>query len=114
MKKTFCILMLCLACGVLPGGAQTARYACRNLQQLAAELGREYDIDCTRARQVPLGRNVLVVTQDSLRRVDHIGLQVFPEHIVRDNPSPVYRFVERYLLELYLRREQPTPAQRLA
>ena len=84
MKKTFCILMLCLACGVLPGGAQTARYACRNLQQLAAELGREYDIDCTRARQVPLGRNVLVVTQDSLRRVDHIGLQVFPEHIVRD------------------------------
>lgn len=114
MKKTFCIMMLCLACGVLPGGAQTARYACRNLQQLAAELGREYDIDCTRARQVPLGRNVLVVTQDSLRRVDHIGLQVFPEHIVRDNPSPVYRFVERYLLELYLRREQPTPAQRLA
>ena len=113
MKKTFCIMMLCLACGVLPGGAQTARYACRNLQQLAAELGREYDIDCTRARQVPLGRNVLVVTQDSLRRVDHIGLQVFPEHIVRDNPSPVYRFVERYLLELYLRRELPTPEQRL-
>ena len=39
MKKTFCIMMLCLACGVLPGGAQTARYACRNLQQLAPSWG---------------------------------------------------------------------------
>ena len=99
--------------GILTLAAQTPRYANRNLQQLAAQVQAECGMDCTRPGTAPFGQNRLVVTQDSLGRIDHIGLALFPETIVRENPSPVYRFVERYLLELYLRRELPTPEQRL-
>ena len=99
--------------GILTLTAQTTRYANRNLQQLAAQVQAECGMDCTRPGTAPFGQNRLVVTQDSLGRIDHIGLALFPETIASENPSPVYRFVERYLLELYLRRELPTPEQRL-
>lgn len=116
MKPFICIPVLCLALlfGLVASAtARTARFATRNLQQMAERLQSEYGIDCTRPGTPAFGQNRLVVTADPLRRIDHIGLAIFPEQIIRENPSPVYRFVERYLLELYLFPELPTPEQRL-
>ena len=110
IRTYLAVVCLCLAAHA---AAQAPRFANGNLQRLAGQLQAEYGLDCTRPGTQELGQNRLVVTQDSLRRIDHIGLALFPESIVRENPSPVYRFVERYLLELYLPQEQPTPEQRL-
>lgn len=110
IRTYLAVLCLCLAA---TAAAQAPRFANGNLQRLAGQLQAEYGLDCTRPGTQEFGQNRLVVTQDSLRRIDHIGLALFPESIVRENPSPVYRFVERYLLELYLPQEQPTPEQRL-
>ncbi len=110
IRTYLAVLCLCLAA---TAAAQAPRFANGNLQRLAGQLQAEYGLDCTRPGTQEFGQNRLVVTQDSLRRIDHIGLSLFPESIVRENPSPVYRFVERYLLELYLPQEQPTPEQRL-
>ena len=104
------LLWLCLA---TTAAAQVPRFANSNLQRLAGQLQAEYGLDCTQPGTKAFGQNRLVVTQDSLGRINHIGLALFPAHIVRENPSPVYRFVERYLLELYLCHELPTPEQRL-
>lgn len=113
MNLTRIYLALILSCLCSGAVAQMPRFANRNLQQLAEQLRTEYSIDCTEPGTMPFGKNLLVVTQDSLRRIDHIGLALFPAHITGENPSPVYHFVERYLLELYLRQELPTPEQRL-
>ena len=110
IRTYLAVVCLCLAAHAV---AQAPRFANGNLQRLAGQLQAEYGLDCTRPGTQELGQNRLVVTQDSLRRIDHIGLALFPESIVRENPSPVYHFVERYLLELYLPQEQPTPEQRL-
>lgn len=113
MKLKSILTFLLWLCLVATATAQTPRFANRNLQELAGQLQTEYGLDCTQPGTKAFGQNRLVVTQDSLGRIDHIGLALFPAHIVRENPSPVYRFVERYLLELYLSRELPTPEQRL-
>lgn len=105
-------LLFCLT-AVFPLAAQSPRFSSHVLQQLAATLQSRYGIDCSRTGVVPLGENELVVTKDTLGRIDHIGFRLFPPQIAAENPSPVYRFVERYLLELYLCGELPTPARRL-
>lgn len=104
--------LLCLA-AMLPLAAQSPRYSSHVLRQLAATLQSRYGADCSRAGVMPLGENELVVAKDTLGRIDHIGFRLFPPQVAAENPSPVYRFVERYLLELYLCEELPTPAQRL-
>lgn len=110
LRIHFCLLLLYFAA---TASAQSARFANRHLQQLAATLQAEYGTDCTRPGIFGFGENRLRVTKAPSGCIAHIGLVLFPENIVRDNPSPVYAFVERYLLELYLSQENPTPEQRL-
>lgn len=93
--------------------AQTSRFANRNLRQLAAALEASYEVDCTRPGTTAFGRKRFVVEQDSLGRIVHIGLKIFPDEIVRKYPSPVYHFVERYLLELYLQSDPAETNRRL-
>ena len=108
------MLLHCLPLVVaLQATAQTTRFACNNLQRLAATLQEEHGMDGSRPHKERLGQNIVVLTQDSLGQIDHIGFHIFPDYIVSENPSPVYQFVERYLLELYLYPELPTPEQRL-
>lgn len=108
------MLLVCLLLvTALQAAAQTTRFACNNLQRLATTLQEEHDMDGSRPHNARLGQNTVVLAQDSLGQIDHIGFHIFPDYIVSENPSPVYRFVERYLLELYLYPELPTPEQRL-
>lgn len=44
----------------------------------------------------------LNVTKNSAGSTTHIGFRLFSEASKADYPSPVYHFIERYLLELYL------------
>lgn len=44
----------------------------------------------------------IIIEQDSNRKVEHIGLKLFDRALLAKHPSPLYRFVERYLLELLL------------
>lgn len=113
MKYAY-LLFLCLWLSLATETtAQPARFANHHLRQLATMLQAGYGMDCTHPGSFDFGENRLRVTQDSLGRIAHIGLELFPEDMIRDNPSPVYSFVERYLLELYLQQELPTPEQRL-
>lgn len=46
----------------------------------------------------------VVVLADADRRIRHIGFRLFSDFVLSQHPSPVYRFVERYLLELLLQK----------
>ena len=111
--KALCTCYL-LAVLTTAASAQGIRFANQRLQRIAETLQADYGMDCTAAGTTSFGQNRIRVAEDSLGRICHIGLELFPENIVRENPSPVYAFVERYLLELYLWQELPSPAQRLA
>lgn len=106
-----CIAIAC--CFGLSVFGQSPRYASHGLQQLAASLEAASGQRCDRPQTFAWEEDRVSVTTDSLGRIDHIGWEIFPEHIRQENPSPVYRFVERYLLELYVQRELPAPRQRL-
>jgi len=90
------------------------RYACHRLSEMAEALQARYGVDCSRSQVAPFMQGHLVVTQNTLHRVDHIGFRIFSERLMAEDPSPVYRFVERYLLELFLMRQPSEVAQRLA
>ncbi len=110
LRLTFIAIACCFG---LSAFGQSSRYASHGLQQLAASVQAASGQACDRAQIFAWGENRVSVTEDSLGRIDHIGWDIFPERIRQENPSPVYRFVERYLLELYLTSELPTPRQRL-
>lgn len=93
--------------------AQSTRYASQRLEEIAATLQAEYRIDCRRPQVCPFGRGHIVVAENALHQIDHIGLQLFARQLMEENPSPVYHFVERYLLELCLMKEQTAVARRL-
>ena len=111
--RLFMLTVIGCCCCILPAFGQSPRYASHGLQQLAVALEAACHRACGQAQTFRWGENRVSVTTDSLGRIDHIGWEIFPERIRQENPSPVYRFVERYLLELYLQRELPTPRQRL-
>lgn len=81
-----------------------SKYLCKNLEELAGRLQTDYNIDCSRVATYPLQQNTVVVSRNSCREIDHIGFQLFPPLIMEQNPSPAYRFVERYLLQLFLKK----------
>lgn len=107
-----CLLWLLLSHSA---GAQQARgnFASLRLEQMAWTLMERYGVDCSRAALCAWGKDTLRVTEDALHRVDHIGLRLFAEETMAEMPSPVYRFVERYLLELCLEDETDDVVRRL-
>lgn len=44
----------------------------------------------------------LNIIKNKAGKVSHIGFNLFAEKLKTDYPSPIYHFIERYLLELYL------------
>lgn len=51
--------------------------------------------------EVCAGRPI-VIHRDRNQKIDHIGVKLFNRAIVEKHPSPIYYFVERYLLEILL------------
>lgn len=58
------------------------------------------------------GKN-LVVTTDSRGKINHVGIKMFDRQIMADYPSPVYLFVERYLLWALLTKDEAAIQERL-
>ena len=102
---------MALACLLLFMGsesamAQQAQYASTCLQQVAQALKVNYGVDCKRSEVIRLGMNQVVVESDRFGEVYHIGFRLFARDLMEHSPSPVYRFAERYLLQLYLLKSQ--------
>ncbi len=98
---------ICLFLLLVAGAAQmlmaqgNEKYANLRLENLAEVLKADYGVDCRQAKEGRIASHPLVVERDAFGTIHHIGFRLFPRDLMAQNPSPVYRFVERYLLELY-------------
>lgn len=104
---------LLLLGGSAPAVGQTVRYTNSRLQRLAEVMTNRYGVNCSRAATVRLGMHQIVVEKDAFGEVYHIGFRLFSRELMEQSPSPVYRFAERYLLELYLMKSHQEVAARL-
>lgn len=106
----FLVLQLCF-----PGkiGAQdtAGNFQSRKLQEISKLLKEQYGIDCTAAFLDNVSGCPLDVQRNVMNQISHIGFKLFSRQLTESNPSPIYHFAERYLLELYLT-ENDTALQR--
>lgn len=56
----------------------------------------------------------VIVVADASGVINHAGIKLFDRRIMRENPSPVYLFVERYLLWVLLTKNNETIRTRLS
>lgn len=112
MRLTFkTVFGAALACLLLCFGsrqamAQSTQFTSNCLKQLAEDLRVNYGVECKHSEVIRLGMNQLIVENDRFGEVCHIGFRLFARDLMAQSPSPVYRFAERYLLQLYLLKNQ--------
>lgn len=108
LKFLYGLPLICLLLTLGSGqvAAQSVQYVSNSLQQLAEGLKVNYGVECKRSEVVRLGMNQVVVESDRFGEVYHIGFRLFARDLMEHSPSPVYRFAERYLLQLYMTKSQ--------
>ncbi|MGM9698699.1 MAG: hypothetical protein ACI3Y0_08640 [Prevotella sp.] len=101
----FTVVGLCLATSAC--AQSLGKYRTRKLADMAGKLGIVQKLDTlgTGIYYFPAtyGGNSLTIEKKA-GRVEHIGLSIFSEVLRREQPSPVYNFIERYALDIALRR----------
>ncbi|MFK2338287.1 hypothetical protein ACIXMT_05960 [Bacteroides fragilis] len=85
---------------------EQGKFVSKKLENIAFQLFSQYQADCSVKQRILLKPlcpdKQIIVTTDLYRTVNHIGFELFDRTVMEQNPSPVYTFVERYLLELLL------------
>ncbi len=105
MQRIIYIFLLVLAVS-LNGYGQDGRFATRRLNSMAKALGME---QLTESNQAFAFRGKsLNYRKNRWGQVEHLGYHLFSDAIRTAQPSPVYDFLERYLLELDLPSEFST------
>ena len=95
LKRFYKLSLLLLVAGIcLPAVAQSQQYATKRLAHIDALL------------QKATLRHALNCRKNSFQEVEHLGLLLFPQQIRNLKPSPVYDFLERYLLELNIAKDE--------
>lgn len=114
MKQNDCLirklilLTLCVLCCMNEVYSQRkGMFLNKKLEGIASQLLGAYHLDCSLPKSYPAPTGLcpgkqLIITTNQFGVVNHIGLKLFSREMMQQNPSPVYTFVERYLLELLL------------
>lgn len=116
LKKTKRLILYLLLVLAIPTQAQErtmAHYASKKLWDMAECVYQRYQTDCQRKRLFTLQGFPVYTALDDTQRVSHIGFALFDEKLTVSHPSPIFRFVERYLLDLFLQEDNAAIAQRL-
>ncbi len=110
-------IFVCSLCAVEIYSQTSPKFLNMKLQEIASQLSTAYSLECNAPKSIVLPslcpNKEVVVTMDRFRVINHIGFKLFDRTIVEQNPSPVYNFVERFLLELYLMKDNALIARSL-
>lgn len=100
----FGIVLVLLFCLPSKMGAQAmdSQFLSRKLQEISELLKERQGIDCTATFLDNVAGCPLVVQRNGMNQISHIGFKLFSRQLTESNPSPIYHFAERYLLELCL------------
>ena len=83
----------------------TPNFKSHKLEEIASKLSAYYHVDFGASQVYALNEKPLIVTIDNFHTIDHIGFKLFDRAVMEQNPSPIYHFVERFLLELFLMKD---------
>lgn len=97
----FLMLQLCLS-GKIGAQDMYGNFQSKKLQEISDLLKERYEIDCTAALPGSVSGCSLIIQRNSMNQICHIGFKLFSRQLTENNPSPIYHFAERYLLELCL------------
>lgn len=92
------------------------KYENRKIEEIM-ELMEKNHLNAKAVGEYPLssvcpGKNMILST-DSKGAINHVGIKLFDRRIIADYPSPVYLFVERYLLWALLMKDESAIKERL-
>ena len=88
----------------------------RKIEEIIELMGKNH-LDVEAAGEYSLGSvcpgKNLILAADAKGTINHVGIKLFDRRIIADYPSPVYLFVERYLLWVLLMKDEPAIKERL-
>lgn len=106
VRRVSWIILFCFCDMTFLFSQEYGKFISKRLENIAFLLSSRYQADCSVTQHFLLKPlcpdKQIIVTTDLYRIVNHIGFELFDRKIMEQNPSPVYTFVERYLLELLL------------
>lgn len=110
--RVICLICLCLCSVSLLSQVKTSN---RLLQDIVAQLpDLRLDEGAAGDFNVPsISSRPIVIDRDRQGTIVHVGIKLFNRDIMAKNSSPLYHFVERYLLELLLLSDHEQIATRL-
>lgn len=110
-------IFVCSLCAAEMYSQNNPKFLNIKLQEIASQLSTTYNLECNAPKSVVLPSlcrdKEVVVAMDCFGVINHIGFKLFDRTIAEQNPSPVYNFVERFLLELYLMKDNALIARSL-
>lgn len=75
------------------------------VKSIAEILYTDYQIDCENSTEVEIDKMAIIIRKNASKKILHIGFKLFPNKTIDKHPSPAYNFIEYYLLNLYLLKE---------
>lgn len=75
------------------------------VKSIAEILYTDYQIDCENSTEAEIDKMAIIIRKNASKKILHIGFKLFPNKTIDKYPSPAYNFIEYYLLNLYLLKE---------
>ena len=75
------------------------------VKSIAEILYTDYQIDCENSTEAEIDKMAIIIRKNASKKILHIGFKLFPNKTIDKHPSPAYNFIEYYLLNLYLLKE---------
>ena len=75
------------------------------VKSIAEILYTDYKIDCENSTEAEIDKMAIIIRKNASKKILHIGFKLFPNKTIDKHPSPAYNFIEYYLLNLYLLKE---------
>lgn len=75
------------------------------VKSIAEILYTDYQIDYENSTEAEIDKMAIIIRKNASKKILHIGFKLFPNKTIDKHPSPAYNFIEYYLLNLYLLKE---------
>ncbi len=105
-KNTVLLILLLLLYGSIHAQEYSPQQCIGEKAKSIAEiLYTDYQIDCNNAAEAEIDKMAIIIRKDASKKIFHIGFKLFSNETIDKHPSPAYNFIEYYLLNLYLLKE---------
>lgn len=88
-------------------------YGSEKLRNIAERLSTDYHLDCNNNNIKEIDGLSIIIQKDLFGKITQIGFKLFPDELTGQVPSIACTFIERYLLDLYLQKDEQTIIQQM-